>query len=237
MAATILIADDTALFRALLSDALQEQGYAVFSARDGEEALAALLQSPNRFDLAILDLEMPGRTGVEVLEALRAAPDGRDLPVLALTGHEFEQDRFQRLRELGAAGYISKSSSMEDILERVRSTLRPDQLEESDQVVEAYALVEYSAGDQTWNGITRTIGSDHLFVRTTQGQPVGTRLRLSLVLPTNESRVEAEGVVDQCVPYGPGEESGETIPGLKVQWVSMSPESRAVLEDFLRSRA
>jgi DNA-binding response OmpR family regulator len=237
LATTILIADDTALFRALLSDALQEQGYAVFSARDGKEALAALLQSPDRFDLAILDLEMPEKTGVEVLEGLRAAPAAPSLPVLALTGHEFDQERFQRLRELGAAGYISKGSSMKDILERVRATLCPERAPGSDQVVEAYALVEYSAGDQTWNGITRTIGADHLFVRTTQGQPVGTRLRLSLVLPEEETRVEAEGVVDQCVPYTPGEESPEAIPGLKVQWVSMSPESRAALDAFLRSRA
>ena len=77
---TILVADDTALFRALLSDALREDGFEVLTAADGAEALDPLHRELARLDLAILDLEMPHMTGDQVLESLRDLPSGNRLP-------------------------------------------------------------------------------------------------------------------------------------------------------------
>ena len=76
MPGKILVADDTALFRAMLSDALREEGFEVLTAADGAEALETLHHAHDDLDLAILDLEMPHHTGEEVLEGLRSLPGG-----------------------------------------------------------------------------------------------------------------------------------------------------------------
>jgi DNA-binding response OmpR family regulator len=235
--ATILVADDTALFRALLSDALGEQGFEVITAADGDQALAILQEPPAELDLAVLDLEMPGHTGEEVLQELQAAGGENRVPVLMLTGIEFDPDRVRRLRELGASGYVSKTSSVDEILDRVRSVLEPqDAAHPAAPRAEAYALVEYRDGEQSWNGISHTIGATHLFVRTIQGQPVGTRLRLSLELPGTGARLEAEGIVEECVEYRPGRIPEGGVPGLNIRWLEMDPTSRRALEAFLAGR-
>jgi DNA-binding response OmpR family regulator len=236
--ATILVADDTALFRALISDALGEKGFEVVTAADGEQALAILQESSSQLDLAVLDLEMPGRTGEEVLEQLHADAEAPRVPVLMLTGIEFDPDRVRRLRELGASGYISKSSSVDEILERVQSVLQPGSGEApaASPQAEVYALVEYRDDEQTWNGISHTLSATHLFVRTIQGQPVGTRLRLSFELPGSGARIEAEGIVEECVAYQPGRIPEGGVPGLNIRWLQMDPTSRRALESFLAAR-
>lgn len=237
MPATILVADDTALFRALISDALGEQGFEVITAADGEQALAILQESSSSLDLAVLDLEMPGHTGEEVLQRLQDEGTDRRVPVLMLTGIEFDPDRVRRLRELGASGYVSKSSSVDEILERVRAVLEPQEASTpAAPRAEAYTLVEYRDEEQSWNGISHTIGATHLFVRTIQGQPAGTRLRLSLELPGTGARIEAEGIVEECVAYQPGRIPEGGVPGLNIRWLQMDPTSRRALESFLAAR-
>lgn len=237
--ATILVADDTALFRAMLSDALREDGFEVMTASDGAEAFETLRGDLARIDLAILDLEMPHMTGEEVLQALRELPDGGDVTVLALTGIDFDPVRFRRLRELGAVGYINKGAAVSEILERVHAAVpgSPEAGQPEEVTVEAYAMVEYTVGDRTLNGITHTLSADSVFVRTIQPQPVGTKLHLSFDLPESEHHVEADGVVEEGVPYDPDAPTGAAVPGFRVRWESMPPGSRAALEEFLRARA
>jgi uncharacterized protein (TIGR02266 family) len=236
--ATILVADDTALFRAMLSDALREDGFEVLTAADGAEAFEALRDQAAQFDLAILDLEMPHMTGEEVLESLRDLPEGGRLPVLALTGTDFDPTRFRRLRELGALGYINKGASTAEILDRVQAALASAQKEPTENAaVEAYAMIEYRVDDQTYNGITHSLSLDGVFVRTIQPQPVGTSVHLSFDLPDSDHHVEANGVVVEQVPYEPDAPGGDAVPGFSVRWESMPPGSRAALEEFLRSRS
>src|SRR3954452_12303416 len=99
---TILVVDDEAPMRKLLSGNLKASGYDVRAAADGTEALNLIAEHP--FDLLLLDVNMPGPNGLQVLEAVRRSAD---VPVLMLSGRSRERDTVAAL-DLGADDYLSK---------------------------------------------------------------------------------------------------------------------------------
>lgn len=119
-APVILIADDDASSRRLLSFCLQRLACTVVQATDGAEALARLRCEP--VNLFITDVNMPGLDGGEIVRALRADPALRDLPVLMLTGADDERV-FEEGRALGVLGFFSKPFSPTDLVSRVRQLL------------------------------------------------------------------------------------------------------------------
>jgi two-component system phosphate regulon response regulator PhoB len=100
---TILVADDEDFLRLLVKETLTR--YRVIEARDGDEALVLAREAAP--DLLILDWMMPGRHGPAVLEALRADPATRDLPVLMITAKAGAAERAQLLAA-GATACMSK---------------------------------------------------------------------------------------------------------------------------------
>lgn len=116
----ILIADDKATSRELLRTVLERQGYAITEAADGEEALQkALAESP---DLILLDLQMPRRTGYEVLSELRKDPRHAELPIIALTASAMQGDREKALAA-GFTGYMAKPVPLVHLREEVKRLL------------------------------------------------------------------------------------------------------------------
>src|SRR5262249_4308536 len=97
---------------------LRREGFDVDEARDGESALEAARAEP--FDLVILDVMLPGRSGNEVCRTLRAESD---VPILMLTARDGESDRVLGL-ELGADDYVTKPFSTRELASRVRAILR-----------------------------------------------------------------------------------------------------------------
>jgi two-component system response regulator MprA len=115
----ILVVDDEPALRDSLSRALRFEGYTVLAARDGHEALARRREeSP---DLVILDVMMPGITGLEVCRRLRAGGD--TIPVLMLTARDAVGDRVSGL-DAGADDYLAKPFALEELLARVRALHR-----------------------------------------------------------------------------------------------------------------
>jgi two-component system response regulator VicR len=114
----LLVEDDRAL-RTALGDALAGEGYRLQAAADGDEALAALRSAT--FDLLILDVMLPGPSGLEILRRFRARD--RDTPVLLLTARSSEGDKVLGL-ELGADDYVTKPFSLRELLARVKALLR-----------------------------------------------------------------------------------------------------------------
>lgn len=101
----ILIAEDNAVNRELLRELLEMQGFEIFEACDGLQALDMVEQvHPN---LLVLDLGMPGLDGFGVIRKLRADPGLAKLPVLAATAYAMRGDR-EKVLEAGFDGYISK---------------------------------------------------------------------------------------------------------------------------------
>ena len=105
----VLVVDDNLDDVAIARMACQSwRAHDLYVARDGDEALA-MLQGDGavRPDVALLDLGLPGMTGVEVLQAIRKSPELRDLPVIVLTGSEREAD-IRETQRAGANAYIQK---------------------------------------------------------------------------------------------------------------------------------
>ena len=115
----ILVADDTLPMRIMLQDVLAEAGFDVVTASDGAEAWTTICEDPEGFDLFIIDLLMPRMTGFEILERLEPCNDPLEKKVLVVTGIFKSQKEINRLKELGALGYITKTALVDEILLRV----------------------------------------------------------------------------------------------------------------------
>jgi len=116
--ARLLIIDDDREIRDLLSRLLTQHGYAVTTGRDGKDMEAALAKG--KFDLVILDVMLPGKSGLELCRELRNASP---IPILMLTAMGEETDRVVGL-ELGADDYLAKPFGPRELLARVRAMLR-----------------------------------------------------------------------------------------------------------------
>ena len=116
----ILSADDDPVVQQFVSAILNENGYEVYTATDGEQAVAqAKAVLP---DLMILDLIMPYRDGYEVLRLLREAPETRAIPVIILSAKSKEEDIIRGL-EGGADDFIIKPFNALELVARVRKVL------------------------------------------------------------------------------------------------------------------
>src|SRR5579859_7849935 len=119
----LLVEDETAL-ATLLKHGLEEQGYAVDVATDGEDALAFTATEP--YDLVVLDVMLPDLDGFNVCRRLRS--DGANMPVLMLTALDSIEDRVAGL-DSGADDYLPKPFDPRELLARVRALLRRDQVQ------------------------------------------------------------------------------------------------------------
>lgn len=116
--ARILIVDDEVEIIRALQRNLIAYGYRVLSARSGEEAVAHFLQQ--RPDLVLLDLMLPGMSGLDVCRRIRAESN---IPIIILSVKDAEKDKVQAL-DLGADDYVPKPFGMKEVLARIRVALR-----------------------------------------------------------------------------------------------------------------
>jgi CheY-like chemotaxis protein len=101
----ILIVDDNPANLKLVRVLLSAEGYEIRCAADAEEALAILTEFRPR--LILMDLQLPGMDGLTLTRKLKAAPESRHIPILALTAYAMKGDE-QKAREAGCDGYITK---------------------------------------------------------------------------------------------------------------------------------
>ena len=121
MSARILVVDDEPDISALVAYQLARESYRVRTAAGGPEALAAIERELP--DLVILDLMLPGMSGLEVLAEIRRREEWRSLPVILLTARREESDRIVGFRH-GADDYVAKPFSPQELVLRVGAVLR-----------------------------------------------------------------------------------------------------------------
>ncbi len=139
MAKRILVVDDDREIVRLLKAYLEQDGYEVFGAYDGERALQALRQEHP--DLVVLDLMLPGRDGREVTRIVRGDPGLAGTPIIMLTARVEDHDKIVGL-ELGADDYVTKPFNPREVVARVRAVLRRAQGEASPpRVIQAGGVV------------------------------------------------------------------------------------------------
>ncbi len=136
----ILIADDESRMRKLVGDFLKREGYMVFEAGDGEEALEKFHEI-NSIDLAILDVMMPKYDGWAVCREIRK---NSKIPIIMLTARSEETDELFGF-ELGADEYVTKPFSPKILVARVNALFR--RIEEDENIVNKYGdiKIDYSA--------------------------------------------------------------------------------------------
>lgn len=117
MSSSVLIVDDDPLIRMVTLELLESAGYLLEAVADGVAAWELLDGAPDRFDLVLLDKQMPRLDGISLLKRLKADPRFKDLPVIMLTSDDRQEDIIEGLAA-GAHYYLTKPST-EDVLKAV----------------------------------------------------------------------------------------------------------------------
>jgi DNA-binding response OmpR family regulator len=125
----VLVAEDDRDIGELIARYVQRNGWTVRLATSGPEALSYAREHP--IDLLILDLMLPGMSGLDVCRALRGDPKTAAIPIIMVTAKADEADRISGL-ELGADDYVSKPFSPNELMARVRAMFRRMQRAETD---------------------------------------------------------------------------------------------------------
>lgn len=151
--ATVLAVDDNATIRKAISMRLGSRGYDVITAADGPGALAVVNQ--RHVDLILLDLQMPGMRGEEVLQEIRARYSATELPIIMLAASSDRND-IRRSLELGANDYVTKPGELPMLLARIKTQLSLK------RTAEKLRAAEFSTSniDRNRQDIERTL--DHL---------------------------------------------------------------------------
>lgn len=131
----ILVVEDEPKTGDYLKQGLSEAGFVVDLARDGHDGLHQALM--DAYDLAILDVMLPGIDGWQVLQGIRKA--GKDIPVLFLTAKDSVEDRVKGL-ETGADDYLVKPFAFAELLARVRTLLRRGRKSKESEVLQVADL-------------------------------------------------------------------------------------------------
>jgi diguanylate cyclase (GGDEF)-like protein len=147
-AATVLIADDSLVIRAVVRSGLEEEGYQVIEADDGPTAIEQCRRL--RPDVVLLDIEMPGIDGYQVLGRLKADAELKDIPVVFLTSRTGMDDVVAGLRG-GAHDYLKKPFEAAELLARVGSAVHVKQLQ--DQLWERNAELDRMSRSDALTGL------------------------------------------------------------------------------------
>jgi two-component system cell cycle response regulator DivK len=117
---TILIVEDNDKNMKLARDVLQAKGYATLEATTGEDGVR--IARERRPDLVLMDIQLPGISGIEALRQLRADEATAAIPVIAVTASVMEQDR-RKITQAGFDAYVGKPIALKEFLEAVRAAL------------------------------------------------------------------------------------------------------------------
>jgi len=124
---TVLVVDDEKNIRRTLEMVLSGEGYRVLEAESAEKALETLSNPHEPVDVAIFDLKLPGMSGLDALERLRADDATRDMPVIVISGHATVHDAVAAIK-LGATDFFEKPLNRERVLVSVRNSIRTARL-------------------------------------------------------------------------------------------------------------
>ena len=134
----ILVAEDDHDIAELISHYIQKSGWEVHLVSAGDEALAYARRNP--VDLVILDVMMPGMSGLEVCRALRADQTTAAVPIIVVTARGEETDRIVGL-ELGADDYLGKPFSPNELIARIRALMRRSKRQEPQESMLRFGMI------------------------------------------------------------------------------------------------
>ncbi|MGY8768833.1 MAG: response regulator transcription factor [Pirellulales bacterium] len=177
----ILVVEDEEHLATGIRFNLEAEGYQVTVATDGQTALKHVDEHPGVVDLVILDLMLPGMSGYEVCETLRAK--GEEMPILILSARTLPEDRTRGF-DLGADQYMMKPFDLDEFLSRVKNLFAIRNRSRKQIVTEQDSLKQITIGTATVNFETHQVTSGDQTVRLTQLES-----KLLLYFCENENRI------------------------------------------------
>lgn len=135
--AKLLVVDDEPAIREMVRFTLARSGYECIEAGDATEAKRRILSDGP--DLILLDVMMPGQSGLDLARELRRQDSTKDLPIIMLTARCSEQDKIRGL-DVGADDYITKPFSPGELVARIKALLRRSSLDESEIEIDGLRL-------------------------------------------------------------------------------------------------
>lgn len=132
----VLIVEDESAIRILISTALETNGYNFEMATNGSMALSLLVK--HQFDIILLDLGLPDLDGIDIIKKLRTFSF---TPIIVISARSNDDDKIKAL-DMGADDYLTKPFSVEELLARIRSTLRRIQYKENTLNNDNYFLMD-----------------------------------------------------------------------------------------------
>lgn len=232
----ILIADDSTFFRVKLSDILVDAGHKVRCVSDGKEVIKEVGIDPGGIDLLVLDMQMPDVDGFGVLKWLKENVYGEKFPVLVVTEAYELADIMVKIKELGAAGLMSKSFTPEEILFRVNRFLFPEKADGRVQPEERAILsvpADYTVGEESHTGFLLNVSLDGVFLHTRVDLLTGTSINLHFSLPDSDRVFDVKGIIK----WSTGRQSEKSFfGGYGVMFSTIGEQEKQLLETFIKSR-
>ncbi len=233
----ILVADDSTFFRVKLSDILIDAGHRVRFATDGKEVIKEISIDPGSIDLLILDMQMPGTDGFGVLQWIKENGHSEKFPVLVVTAAYELADIVVRIKELGAAGLMTKGFTPEEILFRVNRFLFPEKANGRELAEERATLsvpADYTVADEVHTGFLLNISLDGVFLHTRQELLTGTSIALRFSLPNSDKIFDVKGIVK----WSTGKQGEKTFfGGYGVMFSTIDEDEKRLIEAFIKSAA
>lgn len=155
----ILVVEDDKNTRKLMCAVLKSSGFEVYSAEDGEAALAVL--DRQHIDLMVLDIMMPGMDGYQLTGELRDA--GQNLPILMVSAKQEARDRRKGFR-VGTDDYMTKPVDEEEMVLRIRALLRRAQIAQDRRIYVGDTMLDYDSLSVTRGGVGQTLPQKEFYL-------------------------------------------------------------------------
>jgi CheY-like chemotaxis protein len=222
-AKTVVVADDTAFVRDRFQSAIQNAGHRAVPISTAPELLACVRADSPHIDLIVLDLQLPGASGVTLVRSIRALDNGR-IPILLFSGTISSADQVRALATMNIAGYINEYSAVQHILPALAPHLFPDNFNRraSPRVVLGIP-VQYRFGNTIAAALTLNLSRSGIAIRTTSPLEVAARIKVRFRTPGSKHDVDAEGRVvwsDRRV-------------GMGIQFETVDPAHQVIIDNFV----
>lgn len=221
---TVLIADDTAFVRDRFKAAIEAAGHHAFTAGTATDALALIRAGGVRFDLLVLDLQLPQGNGLDLVRAIQSLPDHG--PVVVLSGTIANAAAVRELAALGVTGYINEYTAAQNILPALAPHLFPDHYHRrSSPRVTVGIPVAYRFGNTIATATMVNVSTGGLAIRTTNVLAVGTPMKVRFRLPDTRHDVDAEAAVTRSEPG----------IGMGGQFIRVAGNGQTVIDEFVQA--
>jgi CheY-like chemotaxis protein len=221
---TVLVADDTAFVRDRFKAAIEAGGHHAFAVGSRSELVALVRAGDIRFDLIVLDLQLPNGRGIEMLRVLQSFPGTG--PIVIFSGTIANVADVRQLTELGVAGYINEYTAAQNILPALAPHLFPDHYRRrASPRVTLGIPVAYRFGNTIATATTVNVSPGGLAIRTGNVLEIRTRIKVRFRLPGTGRDVDADATVAWA----------ERRIGMGVQFTLVAGDGPAIIERFVQA--